>query len=179
MTTKGLFRTLGYLGLGCSLLVLGYLAGIENSSTDEPTVISVVEDDSVDRIISRIHPKDIRTIPVGGDNNCYSSMEYVFQDEIVIAFIILQNVEEETVFRTSYRPKSFNVSFGESTVLSETYWVENNNSSQWFDLPEETIPYNRLTLWMDSFYKSNDFNGEVVVVGECGIQEIEFFGYQK
>ena len=178
MTTKGVFRILGYLVLGYSLLVLGYLTGMENFSTNEPTVISVVEDNSVDRVISKIHPKDTKTIVVGGDNNCYSSMEYVFQDEILIVFIILQNIEDEAVFRTSYRPKSFGVSFGESTKLSESYRVENNNSSQWFTFPEETIAYNKLTLWVDSFYKSNDFNGEVAT-SECGIQEIEFFGYQN
>jgi hypothetical protein len=98
-------------------------------------------------------------------------LEFTFEDEIFIEFIVVQNAEKSTSFKRNYKIRDLRITANDPELEIEKE-LENDNFEQWVDV-NTTTSYLRLDFL--SAYPGEDLNGQNAFE-ECAIQEIRFFG---
>ena len=98
-------------------------------------------------------------------------LEFTFEDEIFIEFIVVQNAEKSTSFKRNYKIRDLLITANDPELEIEKE-LENDNFEQWVDV-NTTTSYLRLDFL--SAYPGEDLNGQNAFE-ECAIQEIRFFG---
>ena len=98
-------------------------------------------------------------------------LEFTFEDEIFIEFIVVQNAEKSTSFKRNYKIRDLRITAKDPELEIEKE-LENDNFEQWVDV-NTTTSYLRLDFL--SAYPGEDLNGQNAFE-ECAIQEIRFFG---
>ena len=98
-------------------------------------------------------------------------LEFTFEDEIFIEFIVVQNAEKSTSFKRNYKIRDLLIT-ADDPELEIQKELENDNFEQWVDV-NTTTSYLRLDFL--SAYPGEDLNGQNAFE-ECAVQEIRFFG---
>ena len=98
-------------------------------------------------------------------------LEFTFEDEIFIEFIVVQNAEKSTSFKRNYKIRDLLITANDPELEIQKE-LENDNFEQWVDV-NTTTSYLRLDFL--SAYPGEDLNGQNAFE-ECAIQEIRFFG---
>ena len=98
-------------------------------------------------------------------------IEFTFDKEIYLEFIVIQNLEDSKNFIRNYKAKDILI-----TANSEKFFLNrellNDNLSQWIDI-NITTDYLRIDIL--SAYPGEEVNG-LLPFTECAIQEINFYG---
>ena len=98
-------------------------------------------------------------------------IEFTFDKEIYLEFIVIENLEDSKNFIRNYKAKDILL-----TANSEKFFLNwellNDNLSQWIDI-NITTDYLRIDIL--SAYPGEEFNG-AAPFDECSIQEINFYG---
>ena len=101
-------------------------------------------------------------------------IEFTFENEIFLEFIVIENIEDSDLFNTrfnikDFRLRTYNEGVDESPVMRV---LENDNISQWFDI-NETIT--KLKLEVFSTYPPTKYL-DLEDTKSCVLQEIAFYG---
>lgn len=98
-------------------------------------------------------------------------IEFTFDKEIYLEFIVIENLEDSKNFIRNYKAKDILI-----TANSEKFFLNwelrNDNLSQWIDM-NITTDYLRIDIL--SAYPGEEVNG-LLPFTECAIQEINFYG---
>ncbi len=98
-------------------------------------------------------------------------LEFKFEKDIFIEFIVIVNVEKSSSFKRNYKIRDLII-----TTKNEDQQIqielENRNSDQWLDI-NATTDYLRIDVL--SAYPGEEFNGKEPFK-ECAVQEVRFFG---
>ena len=100
-------------------------------------------------------------------------LEFDFEQEIYLDFIVIQNSEKSTSFKRNFKVRDVLItSRDKDSDLEVVKELENDNFEQWVN-----INYTISTLRIDflSAYSGEEVNGQKPFE-ECAIQEIRFFG---
>ena len=98
-------------------------------------------------------------------------LEFTFEDEIFIEFIVVQNAEKSTSFKRNYKIRDLLITANDPELEIQKE-LENDNFEQWVDV-NTTTSYLRIDFL--SAYPGEDLSGQEPF-DECAIQEIRFFG---
>ena len=98
-------------------------------------------------------------------------LEFTFEDEIFIEFIVVQNAEKSTSFKRNYKIRDLLITANDPELEIQKE-LENDNFEQWIDIYTTT---SKLRIDFLSAYPGEDLNGQNAF-DECAIQEIRFFG---
>ena len=98
-------------------------------------------------------------------------IEFTFNREVYLEFIIFQNAEDTEYYSRNYKAKDILIS-NRDIGFNINKQLEDNNLSQWIDINAMTSD-----LYIDilSAYPSQEINGKAPY-DECVIQEITFYG---
>ncbi len=101
-------------------------------------------------------------------------IQFTFEEDIFLEFIVIQNVERSVLFNTRYniqdfRLRTYNEEIDESPIMRN---LEDDNFLQWFDINEKV---NKIKLEVFSVYPPKEDLG-INDTKSCVLEEITFYG---
>ncbi len=101
-------------------------------------------------------------------------IQFIFEEDIFLEFIVIQNVERSVLFNTRYniqdfRLRTYNEEIDESPIMRN---LEDDNFLQWFDINEKV---NKIKLEVFSVYPPKEDLG-INDTKSCVLEEITFYG---
>ena len=101
-------------------------------------------------------------------------IQFTFEEDIFLEFIVIQNVERSVLFNTRYniqdfRLRTYNEEIDESPIMRN---LEDDNFLQWFDINEKV---KKIKLEVFSVYPPKEDLG-INDTKSCVLEEITFYG---
>lgn len=101
-------------------------------------------------------------------------VEFTFGEETYIEFIVLQNLERSSEFKTNYRIKDLEIYTDSRDKYPIRKTLEDDNYTQWLDV-NQNLTYLRIQM-LNGYSSVKD--GDIEPTNNCALQEVRFFGYR-